>query len=126
MHAGAHVAQHDICRRCLPTFLLCCTLQVTVSGLTPGTTYYYKVGDPAKGVSAVFSFKVCESWQTTVRTLTLQPSHSQHGLMPSDRDTLYLSRRLAQGASFLFYSWHVPALRSLLQCTLSTSAASPT
>ncbi len=41
----------------------CCTPQVTVSGLIPGTVIYYKVGDPtqaaAGGVSDVFSFKVC-------------------------------------------------------------------
>ena len=34
--------------------------QVTVTGLTTGSTYFYKVGDPTKpnGVSAVFHFKV--------------------------------------------------------------------
>ena len=58
-------SQGNVRRQRLPTFQpCCCTSQVTVSGLTPGTTYYYKVGDPAKGVSAVFSFKVCELWPT--------------------------------------------------------------
>ena len=36
------------------------SMQVTVSSLQEGSTYYYKVGDPTKpnGVSPVFSFKV--------------------------------------------------------------------
>ena len=29
---------------------------VTLSGLKPSTTYYYKVGDPALGMSTEFSF----------------------------------------------------------------------
>lgn len=70
--------------------------RATMTGLSPGTTYYYKVGDGSRGSSPVFSFRTLASDAGSVNTPLRVASVADMGYGPNSSPTIAALQRLAE------------------------------